>query len=333
MLFIPGSLIKSMNSNTISAPMKYHYHRILSLSCGLIFLFLSAALFFSCRSDGEKKDSEDSEEKIIQSVPVNEQLVEDFNKSKLIFYSLPSPIETAMLIKKAGATFDANILNSTDNLPKYNTNYKMALNLGIYSADLSYASLFDQSQITVEYMGAARKLAEELGVMQAVDENTIKKLEENMNNREVVMDIISETYMNANAYLSENNRAAISVMVLAGGWIEGLYLASSLTKGSLSNNKELVDRILYQKLSLVTLLNMLKTYSENSDVARLINKFEELEAIFDKVTIINTSAVETETDTASRTTTIRAKSEIEIAPDDYVLLCKKIEKLRSDFVS
>jgi len=313
--------------------MKYHYHRILSLSCGLIFLFFSAAIFSSCRSATEKKDSEDSEENIIQSVPMNEQLVEDFNKSKLIFYSLPSPIETAMLIKKAGAAFDANILNSLDNIPKYNTNYKMALNLGIYSADLSYASLFDQSQTTIEYMGAARKLAEELGVMEAVDENTIKKLEENMNNREVVMDIISETYMNANAYLSENNRAAISVMVLAGGWIEGLYLASSLTKGSLSNNKELVDRILYQKLSLVTLLNMMKTYNENSDVARLMNKFEELESIFDKVTIINTSTVETETDTASRTTTIRAKSEIEIAPDDYVLLCKKIEELRSDFVS
>ncbi|WP_016776894.1 hypothetical protein [Anaerophaga thermohalophila] len=313
--------------------MKYHYHCILSLSCGLIFLFLSAAIFSSCRSASEKKDSEDSEENIIQSVPMNEQLVEDFNKSKLIFYSLPSPIETAMLIKKAGATFDANILNSLDNIPKYNTNYKMALNLGIYSADLSYASLFDQSQTTIEYMGAARKLAEELGVMEAVDESTIKKLEENMNNREVVMDIISETYMNANAYLSENNRAAISVIVLAGGWIEGLYLASSLTKGSLSNNKELVDRILYQKLSLVTLLNMMKTYNENSDVARLMNKFEELESIFDKVTIINTSAVETETDTASRTTTIRAKSEIEIAPDDYVLLCKKIEELRSDFVS
>jgi Asp-tRNA(Asn)/Glu-tRNA(Gln) amidotransferase C subunit len=77
----------------------------------------------------------------------------------------------------------------------------------------------------------------------------------------------------------------------------------------------------------------MKTYNQNSDIRELMKKFEELEAIFDKVTIINTSAVETETDTAKKTTTIRASSEIKIAPEDYVLLCKKIEELRSDFIS
>ncbi|WP_010664120.1 hypothetical protein [Marinilabilia salmonicolor] len=289
--------------------------------------------FFACNS-GAKKDSENSEKDIIESVPMNEQLVEDLNKSKLIFYSLPSPLETAMLIKRAGAGFDPDILNPLDNIAKYNTNFKMALNLGIYSADLSYASLFDQSQTTIEYMGNARNLADKLGILGAIDEQTIRQLEENMNNREVVMNIISETYMNSNAYLSENDRAAVSVIVLAGGWIEGLYLATSLTQGSLQNNKNLVERILYQKLSLVTLQNMMETYrNENPDIDRLLADMQELADIFDKVTIVNTSEVEAVTDTLNRTTTIRAKSEIEISPDDYILLCEKIAELRNNFIS
>ncbi|WP_462318382.1 hypothetical protein [Marinilabilia sp.] len=300
------------------------------------FRFLPVMIFLvftvSCNMGSKQKDSSDSEEEIIESVPMNDQLVDDFNKSKLIFYSLPSPIETAMLIKKAGASFDPDILNPIDNISRYNTNVKMALNLGIYSADLSYASLFDQSQTTIEYMGNARKLADKLGILGAVDEETIKKLEQNMNNREVVMDIISETYMNSNAYLSENNRAAISVMVLTGGWVEGLYLATSLTRGDLQNNKKLVDRILYQKLSLVTLLNMMETYRENADVAKLIRDLRGLESVFEKVTIVNTSDVEARTDTNKKVTVIKADSEIEISPEDYVLLCEKVEELRSEFI-
>ena len=298
-------------------------------------IILMAGILVGCKSGSDQKDSRESEaeEEIIQSVPVEERLVDEFQKSKMIFYSLPSPLETAMLIKRSGAGFDPDILNPLENRSRYNTNFKMALNLGIYSADMSYASLFDQTQTTIEYMGKARELAEELGIMGAIDEATIQKLEENMNNREVVMDIISETFMNSNAYLSENNRAAISMMVLAGGWLEGLYLASSLTNGELENNKELVDRILYQKLSLVTLLNMMKSYSDHPDVAKLIDQFKELEAVFDRVTLVSTSDVSFETDTTEQITTVKADSEIQISPEDFQLLCSQIKELRSDFIS
>jgi len=60
---------------------------------------------------------------------------------------------------------------------------------------------------------------------------------------------------------------------------------------------------------------------------------QELSEIFDKVTIVNTSEVKAVTDTLNRTTTIRAKSEIEISPDDYILLCEKIAELRNNFIS
>ena len=289
--------------------------------------------FTSCNFGGEKKEGDVSEEEIIESVPLDDQLIEDFNKSKLILYSLPSPLETAMLIKRSGADFDPGILNPVENISRYNTNYKMALNLGIYSADLSYSSLFEQAQVTIEYMGNARKLADNLGIMGAIDEETIKKLEVNMNNRDIVMDIISETYMNSNAYLSEQNRAAISVMVLTGGWIEGLYLATELTGGSLKNNEQLVERILYQKLSLMTLMNMMDTYRENPDIQNLMGSLKKLESIFDRVTIVNTSDVEAITDTAQRMTTINARSEIEISPDDFKKLCELVAELRNGFIS
>lgn len=297
-------------------------------------LFLAACILSSCQSSDKKKSSSEQDELIESSQKqIDPKMMEDFNKSKLIFYSLPSPLETAMLIKRSGARYDEEILNPTGNVTNYDTNLKMALNLGVYSADLSYTSLFDQTQSAIQYMGCAKKMAEGLSIIDAIDENTLKKLEDNMNNRDAVLDIISETFMTSNAYLKENDRPAISVMVLVGGWVEGLYLASALTNGSMENNKRLLDKIVYQKLSLITVMNLLESYPENDDIKYLHKKMNELKGIFEQVKIVNTSKVESETDKENRVTTIKADSETHISKEVFETLIKKVKEIRTEFIS
>ncbi len=297
-------------------------------------LIIAICILTSCQSSDKKKSSTEEKELIESSQQqIDKKMMEDFNKSKLIFYSLPSPLETAMLIKRSGARFDEELLNPISNVTNYNTNLKMALNLGIYSADLSYTSLFDQTQSSIQYMGCAKQLAQGLSIIDAIDEETIKKLEDNMNNRDAVLEIISETFMSSNAYLKENDRPAISVMVLVGGWVEGLYLASALTNGSMENNKRLLDRIVYQKLSLITVMNLLESHSENEDIKYLYNKMNELKDIFEQVKIVNTSKVESETDVENKVTTIKADSETHISKEVFESLIKKVKEIRTEFVS
>ena len=173
----------------------------------------------------------------------------------------------------------------------------------------------------------------QLGIMDAIDEETLVKLEENMDNRDVMLDIISETFMSSNAYLTENDRPAIAVMVLVGGWVEGLYLATRLTNGSIENNKRLIDRIVYQKLSLYTVINLLEEYEDNEDVKHLLSRISELNEIFEKVEINNTSKVEAETNAETKVTTIKADSEAVISPIVFDELMKKVEEIRSEFIS
>ena len=283
----------------------------------------------SCAGDGKKGQTGAAD-----TIKIDSKLMEDFSKSKLIFYSLPSPLETAMLIKKSGVNYNEGILNPLNNVSRYTTNRQMALNLGIYSADLSYTSLFDQTQTAMKYMGNTQKLAEGLGIMDAIDKETIKKLEENMNNRDVVMEIISESFMNSNSLLNENDRPALAVMVLTGGWVEGLYIATTLTNGVMDNNKRLLDKIIYQKLSLYTVLNMLDSYkTENADIQRLYDQMTELKVIYDEVKIVNTSNVEASTDTENRLTVIKADSETYISKEVFEQLCKKVKEIRAEFIS
>ncbi len=295
-------------------------------------LLMLLVISWGCTCQQQKKDGTD-EEGIVGSVTIDKKLLDDFNKSKLIFYSLPSPLETAMLIKRSGAGYNTDLLNDHTSTTRYNTNLKMALNLGVYSTDMSYSSLFDQTQSTINFMGAARQLAEKLGVLEAIDEEVIRQLEENMNNRDVVMGIISETFMNSNAYLVEQDRPAIAVMVLVGGWVEGLYIATQLTNGSLESNPELVDRIVYQKLSLETVLSLLETHKTNPDISFLIERMNELKVIFDEIRIVTVSDVEAETHPEQKMTILKSEAETFITKDTLNRLLDKIREIRTEFVS
>ena len=50
--------------------------------------------------------------------------------------AIPNPVEMSSLLHNNGVAFSSELLNPTDNISKYNTNYKKAINMGIYGTDL-----------------------------------------------------------------------------------------------------------------------------------------------------------------------------------------------------
>lgn len=298
----------------------------------LFFLAIFTLLTFitSCSSDKKSNDSEDTV--TIDSLEIDEKLIQDVKTVKEIFYSLPSPLETAMILKQAGAKYNEELLNPTDHVSRYVTNKSMALNLGIYTTDLSYASLFDQTQATINYMDAAKKMAEGLGILNAIDEDIIERLEANINNRDVIMDIISETIMNSSSFFEENDRQAMSAIVLVGGWVEGLYIATNLVApdADLKNN-ELVNRIIDQKLTLNTVNSLLEENLDNEDVKNILINVNELKAIYDKIEI-TTSKIEPVTDKETNVTTLKSETKVNISTQTFNELKEKIKVIRNNYI-
>jgi len=298
-----------------------------------VFLAFLSMFLFGCKSGNQKQPAEESEITVDVS-ELNQDLFQDINEAKQIFYSLPSPLETAMLIRSAGAIYDEDLLNNVDNSGNYTTNKSMALNLGIYTCDLSFASLYDQTQASISYMNAAKKMADGLGILDAINDETIERLEENINNRDVIMDIISETFMNSSSYLKENDRTAIAAIVLVGGWVEGLYLATQMVPDSVSlKNNKLVDRIVDQKLSLDIVMRLLADNSDNPDVQSIQKDIDDLKAIFDKIIMKTSSNLETSVDTATDVTTIKSQTQVTLTPEVFKELKKKVEIIRSNYIS
>lgn len=297
---------------------KYIYIATIIVSLGL----------FACNSESKKNAG--SAESIEKSLENDDDLVQELNNTKKVFYALPSPIETAMLIKRAGTKFDGELLNKTNKKDLYTTTRSKALNFGVYGADLSYASLFSQTQITIDLMAVSKKLADDLGMSNFIENDLLTRLETNINNRDSAMDIISNGFMNSSSFLKESGRPETAALIVAGGWIEGLYIASNLAKKS-PNNNELIDRIIDQKMSLITLKALLENYESNSDIDYVFDKLNEIEQVFAKVQVV-TSKVEPITNADSKVTTLQAKTEIFVSDEVFNELCTIVDKVRAEIV-
>jgi archaellum component FlaC len=207
----------------------------------------------------------------------------------------------------------------------------MALNLGIYTCDLSFASLYEQTQLLIDYMNAAKKMADGLGILKAIEQEDIDKLEENINNSEVIMEVVSQTFMNSNSYLEDNGQPATAATVLVGGWIEGLYISTQLVDMKEFNGNKLVTRIIDQKLSIDILLNLLNSSKGNPSVDEIIVQVAKLKAVFDKIKI-DTTPVRTEYDQASNTTMLKSEVKTDMTPEVFTELSAIVAEIRNSFV-
>jgi hypothetical protein len=293
----------------------------------IIVVFLLASMLIGCKGGPKAEKDEVS----VDMPKDNAAVYEDIKQAEKIFNALPSPLESAMLIKSAGARFDHALLNNVNNVNAYVTNKSMALNLGIYTCDLSFASMYEQTQLIIDYMSAAKKMADGLGILKAIEQSTIDRLEENINNSEVIMEIVSETFMNSSSYLEDNGQPAVAAMVLVGGWFEGLYISTQLVDMNDFNGNKLVGRIIDQKLSIGILLNLLESSKGNPAVDELMVQVTKLKAVFDKISI-STSAVRPEFDQASNTTILKSEVKTDMTPEVFKELASTVAEIRATFV-
>jgi len=252
---------------------------------------LAAILLSSCGGDPPVQDS------LKTDGVLDSTQAERARRTRNIFHNIPSPMETAGLLKKAGAEYDKRILNDPEKHSNYTSASKQALNLGIYGADLSYASVFNNTQESMLFTGAAQNLAKKLDVSNAFGQETIDRMEANRNDRDSLLNIISETYWDVDAYLKENGRDNVSALMIAGGWVEGLYIATQVCMQH--DTPELRQRIAEQRIPLGQLIELMATYSmDDAAVSGVKGDLDALVALFPAMPAATASSVTQDNGTA-----------------------------------
>ncbi|MEQ9007848.1 MAG: hypothetical protein RLP12_08195, partial [Ekhidna sp.] len=246
----------------------------------------TAVLVSSCGGGSSKEES--SSDASSEFEAAKEQVAADVSK---VLSDLPPPSEVPYMLMNAGADFDQNIINGLDKMESYQSNEaKAALNLGVYATDIGYLASYGKSELALDYMGECQKLAAPVGVAEAIDYGMISRFEANMENKDSLAVIINEVMQKSGERLGELEELNSAALLLAGSWIEGVYISTSIVNNYPDDLPEesrtlilepLVKIVMDQKTSLADLLQVMNDVPATDDIKNMIAELEKVKAIYD----------------------------------------------------
>jgi hypothetical protein len=244
---------------------------------------------------------------------------------------VPSPGEMFAFMKAAGsANASGEMLNSTDNEKNYNTKKAQSLNLGIYSADLLYCSTFNVSNKVVAYFGTCMRMGTKLNVANTLTDKDKDRISKNAGNGDSLVSISNDLYLSTFENLENNQRGADLSLMLAGGWVEGLYLMSNMVK-DFEKDKATAERISDQKLSLNNLVEFMAKHEDNADVKAVSTQLKELQTLMNAVGSSDNKTGAVQMKNKKRVIGGGAKSTI--TKDQFDQIKAKIAEIRNSFVN
>jgi len=287
----------------------------------LSIIGLSLSLLTSCGGSNDEKEKVDKE-----VLDPNSSLNTNFDGK---IFSIPSPVQTALLIKEINLPFNQDLLNPIKSASTYSTEYKQALNLGIYGTDLGYSALYKQKSVSLKYLSVVEKLTGELGLEGAFDKKFMSRFEKNSDNQDSLMVIVSDAFRKADNYLKNSNRKATSALILTGGWVESLHYACQLNKTK--SNQKIISRIGEQQQTLNTIIEILEEYNKKGSNDNIISELKDLQTSFDKV-VIDYQYVAPKTDAKSKTTTLNHNITVKIDAATLEQIALKVAQIRENII-
>ncbi|MEO6304085.1 MAG: hypothetical protein ABIP51_13025 [Bacteroidia bacterium] len=292
------------------------------LNKNVLALTIAVTLLSSC--GGDKKD--EGKDEIVDTVDTVKTSVVNVGGE---LFSVPSPIQTALLIQKSGIIYDKSILHSSNKVNTFSTDYAKSINLGIYGADLGYVSLYNQTQDALGYLASVKQLADKLGISAAFDASTMERIKNNVTNKDSMMVLVGIAYRGSDAYLKNNQRSSVSSLILCGGWIESMHF--SVTAYKTKPTEGVRFRIAEQKQALGSLIKILGSSTE-PEVVALTAQLADLSKIYDGIQF-KYNFVEPVTDTTKKLTYINSTTEVIVSDEQIALITDKIKEIRNKIIN
>jgi len=198
-------------------------------------------------------------------------------------YPLPTSAEVIKMLSELEVGYILGIANPVGNARKYLTSSTKAVNMGVYGADLSYATLYNIQQEVLNYLDAIRSLANELNMSKIYDETLYDRIQKNFDNRDELVNILTEAFNNTYAYLSENDQQSLALLVVGGAWVEGMYLTTHVSEAAYQVagiSKVLIE----QKESFDLFMDITKPYIEDANIKEFLNKLEPIRKVYEGLT-------------------------------------------------
>lgn len=242
---------------------------------------------------------------------------------------VPSPSDIFEFMKTLGPKKgDGNLLNPASNEKKYTSKKSQALNLGVYSADLLYASTFDVTDKVGGYFGVCMKMGTTLQVTTGLTDKDQERISKANGNADSLVAVGNDLYLSTFSNLESNDRGPELSLMLAGGWIESMYLSCAMVK-DFEKDKDAANKIAEQDASLNNLIEFMTKYESNEDVASTLQQLKELDVLFEAV---GSTAKEAPKQEDGKRMKIGGGEQKNITKDQFDAIQKKIGEIRKAYV-
>ncbi len=287
---------------------------------------LLAVVLLSC---GERRKAEPFTPTFSTYTP-SEAEAEIAPERREVFYGLLTPVEITYIFERLNIPYEREVLNPTGNVDNYMTSAKAALNLGVYGVNLGYLKIFNRNQDMVRYLFAVRTLADRLNVPEEYLLAPVREIERDMADADSVMAIMNRSFENIESHLRQYGRESTAGLMIMGGYIEALYLATNLALDPENPDPAVVQRIAEQKYTLNTLLTFMRNYYDDPMVVFYTKKLLYLKRYFDTFNIYY-KADDLEIDT-SRQVIVASGSDMTITLETLFNIRNYLARLRQEII-
>lgn len=230
------------------------------------FLLLFALAFSSCSNSIHYKQVSDDFS--------NVESTADKSHIDSILNQLPKYSEICKNIRLNKVKFNADILFDVRTIDLYQNSKETAVAMGMLVADLGYARYFERVQICTDILDATKMAAEKLAVESDVFSEYVPRIEENLNDEQVIFATI-DSLLDADVIVpSENEKYGVSAMFICGFWLEVTYLGLD---GEVAENDANINSMENHFAVLHQINELLAQLSDEDVIENMKSDFRKLE--------------------------------------------------------
>jgi len=238
----------------------------------LPLLIISFTSLSSCKNSAPKqqKSAEKQEAKEIKS------------QIETNVYPLPTSATVIKKLTELEVGYIIGISNPVANAKKYFDSQSRAKNLGVYGADLSYATLYNQQQDVINYLDVIRSLSNELNMAKVYNEDLYAQIKKNVDNKNELVNILTKEFNDIYAFLSENDQQPLALLVVGGAWVEGMFLTTHVSEAAYQA-PDFSRVLLEQKKSFDTYLEITKPYLNDASISDFVKLMEPVKKVYEGI--------------------------------------------------
>lgn len=249
---------------------------MIRISSPLIFILF--VFVISCKSKPAEKDTFNP---VFSTYKTDSTGKATPAKKSEIYYGLLTPMEICSIFDRLGVPKNSSYLNPTSNSERYLSSSKAALNTGIYGVDFGFIKMLGVGQEMISYMLTIKEMSNKLGIPDKYLLEPLKRIQSDMSDPDTVMNLMNTAFKQMEDHLRVNGRESTAGLMMLGGWVEALYIATQVVYDPAKPDPMVVQKIAEQKYTLATLLSFMKNYYDDPIVVFYTKKLKFLKNDFD----------------------------------------------------